>query len=89
MAQITILKLKSVEGKNQLRAFVDVSINSEITINGIRLMKDPKDFWIWLPQTSYQSNGQTKYAPIITVSDELKKKIRDIILAAFFKESQH
>jgi DNA-binding cell septation regulator SpoVG len=80
MFQISILKIKAIEGKKQLRAFADVSINSELTINGIRLMDDGKGYWLGLPQTTYESSGKTRYAPIVEASEELKKQLRDEIV---------
>lgn len=83
MNGITILKLKPIEGKNQLRAFADVCINGELTINGIRLMQDPKGFWVGFPQNTYESKGQTKYAPIINASDDMKRLLREVLTAAY------
>ena len=83
MNQITILKLKAIEGKNQLRAFADVCINGEINFYGVRLMEDAKDFWVGFPQISYQSKGQTKYAPIINTSDEMKHQLREVLVTAY------
>lgn len=82
--EITVLNVKRIEGKNQLRAFVDISINEELKIFGLRLMEEPKGFWIGLPQSSYiNKSNQTKYNPIIEVSENLKKQLRDVILAAY------
>ena len=86
MFTVTVLKIKRIEGKPQLRAFADVSLSEEVSINSIRLMDDGKGYWLGFPQTEYESQGKKKYSPIVEASEGLKKQIREAIVAAY-KES--
>ena len=80
MYQVTVVKLKKIEGNETLAAFADVAVG-EITINGIRLMKEPKGgHWLGFPQTFFtDKSGKKKYVPIIEMSEGLKKLVKEEI----------
>ncbi len=83
MSQITVIRIKKIEGKEMLRAFADVAVG-EVTVNGIRLMEDQKGDWLGLPQTSYDDkNGKKKYTPVVEISEGLKKSIKEEILKEY------
>jgi DNA-binding cell septation regulator SpoVG len=85
MSEIIVISVKKIEGKEQLRAFADVGIG-EITINGLRLMEDPKGYWIGPPQNTYKDkSGKTKYSLIVEFSEGLKKKIKEAVVHEFKK----
>ena len=75
--------VKRIEGKKQLRAFADISVNGEITINSVRLMEDDKGFWLGLPQMPYESQGKTKYSSIVEMAEGLKKQVKEAVSAAY------
>lgn len=88
MDEIEVLRVKLIEGKQQLRAFVDIIINGALTINGVRIMEDAKGYWVGFPQNSYQSNGRTKYAPVVESSEDFKQKLREILVEAYNKHQE-
>ena len=84
MLTIKVLNIKKVDNFDSLRAFVDIAINEgDITIKGLRIIQDEKGLWVGYPQSKYQKNGQTKYAPIIEVSDDIKRHFQQAILEAY------
>ena len=84
MFQVSIARINRIEGKKQLRAYADIVINGEISINGIRLMDDSKGFWLGLPQAKYENKeGQTKYTTIVEMSESLKKQVKEAFLQAY------
>ncbi len=83
MEKAVVLNVKPIEGKKQLRAFADVCIDGELTICGVRLMEDPKGYWIGYPQNTYQTNGQTRYSPYVETSERLKSLIRKAVIEEY------
>ena len=84
MLNIKMLQIKKVDGFESLRAFADISINDgDITIKGLRIIQDEKGLWVGYPQSKYQKNGQTKYSPIVEVSEDIKKHFQQVILEAY------
>ena len=84
MLTLEVLHIKRVDGFKGLRAFADISINDgDIIIKGLRILEDEKGLWVGYPQTKYQKDGQTKYAPIVEVSEAVKKHFQEVILEAY------
>lgn len=71
----------------QLKAFADVTFPTtmgEITIRGYRIMQNPRaELWIGKPQSSYSSQGTTKYKNIVDYAQGTERQVRDAILAAY------
>lgn len=88
MRNVIVLNVKMIENKKQLRAFVDISIDSEIIIYGVRVMEDGNGYWLGFPQSSYKSNGHMKYSPHIEVSDGLKRAIHSTVIPIFEEQIQ-
>lgn len=84
MLNIKVLQIKKVDGFESLRAFADIFINDgDITIKSLRIIQDEKGLWVDYPQSKYQKNGQTKYSPIVEVSEDIKKHFQQVILEAY------
>jgi DNA-binding cell septation regulator SpoVG len=81
--ELEILHIKLMESCDKLKAFVDVTIEGEITLKGIRLIEDSKGMWLGFPQNKYVKNGLTKYVPIVEVSSRIAKLIREAALKAY------
>jgi DNA-binding cell septation regulator SpoVG len=83
MSDFEVLQIKLIEGKNQLRAFVNILINGVLTINGIRIMEDAKGYWIGYPQSTFQTHGRTQYIPVVESSESFKQELKGVLLKAF------
>ncbi len=82
---IRVLKIKKIE-KGALQAFVDVEIG-QVQIKGFRVVKQPdQSAWVSVPQTEYVKNGEKRYANLIELPDDLKRKVQDAVLAAWERE---
>ena len=85
MPEIRVLKIKKIE-KGALQAFVDVEIG-QVHIKGFRVVKQPgQAAWISLPQAEYVKNGEKRYANLIELPNDLKRKVQDAVLAAWERE---
>ncbi|MDE2222755.1 MAG: hypothetical protein KGK03_06765 [Candidatus Omnitrophica bacterium] len=85
MHPIIVIRIKRITDNEKLKAFVDIAVG-EITINGVRLMFDPAGggYWPGLPQQPYKDkSGNQKFAPIVEVSEGLKKQIKEAIVKEY------
>ncbi|MFB6356528.1 MAG: septation protein SpoVG family protein [bacterium] len=73
-SKIKITKVKFNAYKNKsLRGFMDVTINKAFTINGIKLMKTDKEYWLGMPSKK-GPGGQ--YYDLVKLSDSLYEKVK-------------
>jgi DNA-binding cell septation regulator SpoVG len=84
-----MVELRRIE-RGQLRAFADVTMPTavgEMTIRGFRVVqKDGEQPWIGFPSTSYSKGGTQVNKPIIDVTQSVKRRLTDVILARFKAE---
>jgi hypothetical protein len=52
-----------------LRGFFDVRLPSDLVIHGCMLHEKGDRRWIALPAQEYESQGERKFAPIVTFAD--------------------
>lgn len=79
--QIEIIELKPCQKNGNLKAFVDVKIDS-IIIHDFRIIqqKDQKP-WVSVPQLSWRdSSGGLSYKNLVELPKELKSRVEEAIL---------
>lgn len=89
MTSIKVLELRFMNSDKPLRAFADVQIGDWI-IREWRVIKETgKRAWIAPPQLSWKApDGRIQYKTIVTLPDELKGEIDQIILNRFTEEME-
>jgi len=65
---VKIENYKAID-KGKLLAGFDLTLPSGLTIIGMKLFTGPNGHFVGFPERAYQSNGETKYAKIIQISD--------------------
>lgn len=82
--EIKVLNIKEVNNAGNLKAFVDLALDS-VEIRSFKIVKEEgKDAWISLPQTQYKDkDGKTKYFNLINVSNDQKEQIKNTVLKAW------
>ena len=85
---IIVESIKELTDSGNLKAFVTVSINDKLKINGCRIIQQPgQAAWVSLPQNNWvDPKGNKKYFPVIELSEKVKNAIYDAILAAWQEE---
>jgi DNA-binding cell septation regulator SpoVG len=80
-ATVEVLKLVACE-KGSLKAFVSVRIGPSLTVHKCRVIQQPgQRAWVSMPQEQYQGHdGQTRYAALIELSGELKRRVEQAVL---------
>ncbi len=86
---IKVIELRFVQGDKPLRAFVDIQIGDWV-IREWRVIKDNgKRPWVAPPQLSWRGpDGRIQYKTLITLPDELKGEIDQLILNRFTEEME-
>jgi len=74
--------------KGSLYGFADISIpvwGTEMTVRGCKVFNKNGEQWVTLPSREYQNDqGETKYQPLIALSDDaVYKKFTDGLMAAW------
>jgi hypothetical protein len=87
--EIKIIELRPMPGDKPLRAFVDIQIGAW-TIREWRVIKDNgKRPWVAPPQLSWKGpDGRIQYKTIVTLPDELKVEIDQVILNRYIGEME-
>ena len=80
--QVQIFNMERFTNKGHLKAYVDIKIGKSLRIMGLRIIQQPNQKpWVSPPQRTWQdTNGLTKYAPIVELSGELKEAVDAAVL---------
>ena len=84
--EVQISDWKMRENKT-LRGFFTITLPSGMVIHDCMLHKKEDRRWIGMPSREYESQGERKFAPIITFVDRAAEdRFRDQVLAALDRE---
>jgi DNA-binding cell septation regulator SpoVG len=70
--------LKKVDNGSRIKANFSVEWENRLIIHDCRLVEGKNGIFIQFPFRTYQSNGQTKYQPIVVVEQDLLVKISEM-----------
>lgn len=72
--EIKVINYRAMDGSTPTQGYADVVLEDEstaITIRGVALVKNSKDeFFVRMPQKSYQKDGKTEYSPLVTIKSK-------------------
>ncbi|MDA2931166.1 SpoVG family protein [Acidobacteria bacterium AH-259-O06] len=82
---ITVGKIKELDGTGSLKAFASIDIGGKLKIHGCRVIQQPgQKAWVSLPQREYiAEDGQKKWARIIELPTRVKDAVSEAILEAW------
>jgi hypothetical protein len=85
--QITIEKLRPINGSGSLRAFCDLRIGESI-FRSFRVIQQPgQDAWVSPPSESWTGNdGKKQFTRLIEFPERLQKAVEVAVLAAWTVE---
>ena len=78
-----VIGVRSFAGTGPLRACARVRLGGVIIHNCRIVHQAGQRPWVSLPQREYTHDGQKKYAPILELSEPLKRKVSRVVLAAW------
>ena len=82
-SHIELVNIKPFHNSGNLKAFASVRLGG-VTIHDCRIGQQPRQrCWVSLPQREYTQDGQKKYAPVVELSEPLKREGARIVLAAW------
>ena len=68
-AEVRLVKNK----ESKVKAFVTLTLelrNTDLSINGFKVIDSEKGLWVAFPSTSYEKDGETKYSNIVYVHND-------------------
>ncbi|MFC1807606.1 septation protein SpoVG family protein [Candidatus Omnitrophota bacterium] len=78
---IRVERIHKLDSNKPLRGFADVSIAGSFIIKGLRIVNGREGMFVGMPQ---ELGKDGKWYNTVSLTDEsLKKKLADVILAAF------
>ena len=82
---ITVDKIRKLDGSGNLRAFVSVTIGGTLTIHSLRIIQQPgQKAWVSLPQREWTTpQEETRFAPLIELPEKVKNAIEAAVLNAW------
>jgi len=87
--KVDVFDLEHLDGKGSLKAFANVKVGKSLRMYGFRVIQQAgQKVWVSPPQRSWKDDeGQTKYAPIVEVTGDLKAAIDEAVLNAWAEVS--
>jgi DNA-binding cell septation regulator SpoVG len=81
---VEVLAIKPLSNKGSLRAFVSVRLGGVVIHDCRVVQRFGQKAWVSLPQKEFTTKaGEKKYAPIVELSDHLKKQVNEAVLIAW------
>lgn len=81
--EITNIRIRKINGTKNVKAIVDITINSVITIHGLKIINSYNgELFVAMP--CYQ-NVYRDYIDIITLDNCIQREINEIILTEYSK----
>lgn len=83
-APIAVLDIRPMQGAGNIRACLSIRIGA-VTIHGCKIVQQPgQRAWLAMPERQWQDAGGKKhYSPTVELSSDLKKRVNEIVLAAW------
>ena len=79
-----VARIHRLSTSGSMRAFVDMNINGQLLIKGVRVVEGPKGLFVSMPQEKGKDNKW--YETIKCLSKEVRYQIADSVLTAYKKE---
>lgn len=79
----------AVLNKGKLLAGFDLTTPQGFTFFGMKLFTGPNGHFVGFPERSYQSNGETKYAKLILISEREKSDKFNALVVDALKSAGH
>ena len=70
----------NMDGVNKMKATLSLG---NIEVKGITITKSDNGIFVKMPATSYQKDGQTKFSPLLTLSNHVKDRINFALVETF------
>lgn len=78
---IEVARLHRVDNGSSLKAFVDVLINSQVLVKGVRVVEGRNGLWVAMP--SAQAKDSRWYETVSIVDEQLKQELQDVVLESY------
>ena len=78
---ITIERIYRLPGNGPMKAFVDLAIDNDLLIKGVRIIQGQKGPFVSMPQE--QGKDKRWYDSIRCLNQEFKQRLDDEIMAAY------
>lgn len=87
---IEVVALKPVTFAGNVKCYVSFRL-AGVTIHNARILQQPgKQPWVAMPQTQYVTKaGEKKYAPVVELSEPLRREVSRVVLAQWEREASH
>ena len=83
---VKVARIHKFSGAGAMRAFVDMNINDEILIRGLKVVEGKNGLFVSMPQEKGKDN---KWYPVVRcLSPQTTRDITDLILEAYKSESK-
>ena len=79
---IEVARLYRVDNGSSLKAFVDVIVNEEVLVKGIRVFKD-RDGNESVSMPKQQAKNGKWYETVSLLSEEAKQELQEVVLEAY------
>ena len=79
---IEVARLYRVENGSSLKAFVDVLLNEQVLVKGVRVLGN-RDGNLFVKMPTEQGKDGTWYETVRLLNDELKQELKETVLEAF------
>ena len=83
MSTLSIMEIKRVANGGNLKAFVSLKFNDQITIHGFRIVQqDGQQPWLSVPQQEYtDKNGNKRYRQTVILEPGLRALVSELVLS--------
>lgn len=89
MTEIKVEKLRKVEGRGSLRAFVDLRIGRTLFRSWRVVQQEGQRPWVSPPVESWEDrDGKRHYRRLVEFPDELKRRVDEAVLKAYNEETE-
>ena len=78
---IKVYKLFRLNGNQPMKAFVDISVNDQLLIKGLRIVDSKKGIFVSMPQE--QGKDKKWYDQVKCLSDDIQDHIEKTVLDAY------
>jgi len=82
--EIQVQRMYRFETDRPLKAFADIIVNDALLIKGVRVMSGKEGLFVTMPRE--QAKDQKWYDTIRCLTQEIRDKIKDEVLAAYQQE---
>ncbi|MDD5005599.1 MAG: SpoVG family protein [Candidatus Omnitrophica bacterium] len=76
-----VTRLHRIEGKSNIRAFVDIALNESLLLKGLRIVEGKNGLFVSMPREKGKDNKW--YETIHPLSNQVKEDISNVVLSAY------